>query len=113
MTAQTIETPARVTTWTMPANLTDAEELAYRRGYSRGVRAYDKANGGAPTVTNPKPWAEMSKAARAMTARSLAGTMVAHHEERHPAAHKAGMSAVRSWVSGVTPRARRLAFCTR
>lgn len=88
--------PAPVTTWTMPSNLTDSERLAYRRAYSRTMTRLEKLNPSGVSSDGPSP--AIGTAARTMLARRIAGTMVAAHEERHPAAHKSGMTAVRSWV---------------
>jgi hypothetical protein len=98
MTAAAVETPRRPTTsWTMPDGLTADEAIAYRKGYNRGCKAYIKLHGNG-AVVNTRPFNEMTDLERRFLSRALAGTMVAHHEARHPTAHKAGMSSLKSWV---------------
>lgn len=100
MSTQTIEPqnmPAPGTYSTRPANLTPEERIAYDKGFSRGARAYIKANG-SPAVQLTEHSPATGTAARAMLARQVAGTMEPYLAARHPVAHKAGMTAVRSWV---------------
>jgi hypothetical protein len=78
----------------MPAGLTHDETRAYVRGYSKGALAYArKHGGGGVTVTGE---------ARASAA-ELSAAMRAHEAERHPSAHRAGLSALRAWVRQYAP----------
>jgi hypothetical protein len=83
---------------TTPAGLTPAELIHYRRGFDRGARTFERKNGGPGIVhaDGAKP-ATGSAAHRAMVA-ELAAKGRAYREERHPTAHKAGMSSLRSYV---------------
>ena len=110
MTAQTVETHAApilgdLAYRTEPAGLSGAEAIAYRAGYTRGARAYAKKTGGPVVVHNgdaPAP----GSAARKMLGRQLAERGRAYRVECHPIAHKAGMTALRSYLRkiGATDR---------
>lgn len=85
--------------WTareIPADLSPAERSAYVRGYARGCHAYVKKNGG-PGVVHDGPAPAGGTPERRALGIQLAELARAHEEERHPAAHRAGMSALRKY----------------
>ncbi len=85
------------TPWEMPACLTANEAAAYRKAHARSTAAAARkaptavihGSAGAPAV---------GSAAHVMLARQLAGTAAAGITDRHAAAHRAGMAAVRKWI---------------
>lgn len=75
-------------------DLSAAERLAYRRGYDRGVQAYNKANG-YPSLTGPAPAAGTPER-KALGVR-LAREGAAYRAAREPSCDAAGMRAVAAW----------------
>lgn len=72
------------TVWTdMPAGLTDRERTAYVRGYSRGCMTYAKKH--AAPIGPDTPQEERT------------AIRLDHEENRHPVAHRAGLSELRKW----------------
>lgn len=98
MVAQTIErTETRPTELTdQPAGLTAPESSAYVRGYSRGCLAYVRKHGG-PSMVLEGPAPAAGTPARRQLAAELRTITTAHLIERHPAAHRAGMAALRKY----------------
>lgn len=98
MVAQTIErTETRPTELTdQPAGLTAPESSAYVRGYSRGCLAYVRKHGG-PSMVLEGPAPAAGTPARRQLAAQLREITTAHLIERHPAAHRAGMAALRKY----------------
>lgn len=66
----------------MPADLSRSEHKAYVRGYGRACMAYARKHGGASISGGSADRAALTAAA------------VQHEWDRHPAAHKAGMTAL-------------------
>lgn len=77
----------------MPAGLEPWERMTYRKGYARGALAYVRKHGGPGVVHNGDAPAAGTPE-RAELGRKLAELTRAHEIERHPTAHRAGMSAL-------------------
>lgn len=100
MSAQTVDLtpiPGDLGYWTEPANLTAAESIHYRRGFSRGARTHLKKHGG-PAVIHDGPAPTPGTPEHRALVAELAEKGRAYRADRHDACHKAGMSAVRSYL---------------
>lgn len=94
MVAQTAEPLTRPNHYRdMPAGLEPRDALAYRVGYGRGCLTYTRKHG-APVAVHDGPAPAAGTAARKMLGRELTAGMRVFELERHPAAHRAGMSAL-------------------
>lgn len=92
-----------------PANLTRLERLAYVKGYGDGIRRFVKRNG-SPGVVHDGPAPAPGTPERVALGVELSRLSREHEAARHPAAHKAGMAALRRYQTRrglvVTPTAR-------
>lgn len=80
----------------MPAGLTPGERSAYVRGYANGCRTYVKRYGG-PAVVHEGAAPAAGTAERRALAAELRAAALVHEEERHPAAARAAMAALRKY----------------
>lgn len=78
----------------MPAGLEERDALAYRIGYGKGCVAYTRKHGAPAAVHDDGPAPAAGTAARVMLGRQLAAEMRTFELQRHPSAHRAGMSAL-------------------
>lgn len=91
-TLETVATPRLDPLQDMPAGLDTPARLAYRLAYNRACLAYVRKNGG-PGVVHDGDAPAAGTAARRALGRELARLTREHEIARHPAAHRAGMTA--------------------